>query len=286
MHRKVNDDMENVNEIRDDEIEIDLKELIGVLWRKAWIIILAALVFGAGAFAYTTFLVTPLYQSSSMIYILSSSTSVTSLTDIQLSSALTEDYEVLALSRPVIEEVIDVLDLDYSYEELCTFVTVTNPTDSHVLKFTIEHYDAQLAMEIANEMADVVSQRVANVMATDTPSSVESAVVATEPSSPNTMMNTLIGILLGLVLSVGIIVVVYVLDDTIKDEDDVVKYLGKNVFATLPKESGKRKEKKQKKNKTSHHSSKSEIPVKSTVSKQVKGQSNSRSQVKSSATQK
>lgn len=233
--------MENYNEIRDDEIEIDLKELFLVLWRKAWIIILSGLLFGVAAFGYTSFLVTPLYDAQSMIYILSSSTSLTSITDLQLSSALTEDYVILGTSRPVIEEVIENLELDYTYAEMVAMININNPSDSHVLQIQVTNESATTAMNIANEMANVVSDQVASVMATDTPRSVERAVLAESPSSPSVTKNTAIGILLGLVLSAGIIVVIYILDDTIKNEDDVVKYLGKSVLATLPREGGKRK---------------------------------------------
>lgn len=234
--------MDNFNEIHDDEIEIDLKELILVLWRKAWVIILATILCGGLAFGYTELCVTPQYESTSVIYILSSSTSMTSITDLQLSSELTADYTFLSTSRPVVEEVIENLSLDYTYDELVKMVSVTNPSDSHLIQITVTSPDNQEAMNIANEMADVVSDRVATVMATDTPTNAERAVAAEEPSSPSVVKNIAIGLLLGMVLACGVIVVIYVLDDTIKTEEDVVKYLGKSVLATLPREGKVRKE--------------------------------------------
>ncbi len=230
--------METMNQrVANDEIEIDLVELFHVLLRKAVVIILVAVV-GAGAmFAYTKFLVTPQYTAKSSLFILSKTTSVTSLADIQLSNYLTADFQVLATSRPVIEEVIDTLELDYTYEELVAILTVNNPADSRVLELIIEHPNPEKAAEIANEMADVVADRVASVMVTDKPTNVERAVVAKNPSSPNTMMNTAIGGLAGLVLAVGVIIVRHLMDDTIKTEEDVAKYLGTGVLAMFPVES-------------------------------------------------
>ncbi len=233
--------MENYREVKDDEIEIDLKELFLVLWRKAWLIILSALIIGAGAFSYTYFLVTPLYDAQAVIYILSSSTSLTSVADLQLSSALTEDYVILGTSRPAIEEVIENLELDYTYNEVVAMVTITNPSDTHILQIKVTNPSPTMAMNIANELADVMSDRVATVMATDTPRSVERAIEATSPSSPNVMKNTAIGALLGFILMAGLIIVIHILDDTIKTEEDVEKYLGKSVLATLPRESGKKR---------------------------------------------
>lgn len=227
--------MDNYKEIPNDEIEIDLKELILALWRKAWVLILSAIICGGVAFGYTSYFVTPLYQASSMIYILSTSTSITSYADLQLSAALTEDYEILGLSRPVLSEVIETLELDYSVSELSSMIELSNPADSHILSIKVTSAFGEEAMNIANEMADVVSDQVANVMLTDTPSIVEQAVLAGAPSSPSVVKNMAIGVFLGLFLSAGIIVVLFILDDTIKDEDDVEKYLRKSVLATLPK---------------------------------------------------
>ena len=236
--------MDNFNEINQDEIEIDLKELFGVLWRKAWLIILVGILFAGAAFAGTKMLITPMYTSTSRLYVLTKSTSVTSLADIQMSSQLTADYQLLSQSRPVVEEVIENLELEYTYKEMLDLITIMNPADTHVLEIQIIDAQPTEAMNIANEMADVVAERVANVMATDKPTIVERAVEAKEPSSPSVMKNTAIGGMLGILLVAGILVVLYILDDTIVDEDDVMKYLQKDVLAVLPKEGKSKKESK------------------------------------------
>ncbi len=233
--------MENNMEVREGEIEIDLRELFLVLWRKAFIIVCAMVVFGAAAFGYTKFMATPMYESSSMIYILSKATDTTSLSDFQLSAALTADYELLATSGTVLNEVIDTLDLDISYNQLLSCVDIENPTGTHALRIKVSYPDNKQAMVIANELAVVVSEQVAKLMDTEMPITWETATIAETPSSPSLGKNMVIGMLLGMFLSAGIIVVLFLLDDTIKDESDVAKYLGKNVLATLPKDQSTQK---------------------------------------------
>ena len=58
--------MDNKNE----EIEIDLKELFFVLRGKIVIIILTMLVFGVGGGLASHYLVTPMYSSTSGVYVL------------------------------------------------------------------------------------------------------------------------------------------------------------------------------------------------------------------------
>ena len=220
----------------DDEMEIDLLELFQVLLQKAWVIILC-MVIGAGlAFGGTKMLLTPKYSASSQIYILTKTTSVTSLADIQMGAQLTVDFEVLAKSRPVVEEVIDELNLDYTYEELVEMITTQNPSDTRILKMTVENEDPNLAKEIANAMAEVTAERVAYIMTTDKPKIVEEAVTPEKPSSPSTVKNTALGGSLGAVLAMGIIVIIYLMNDTIQTEEDVRKYLDLNTLAALPLE--------------------------------------------------
>lgn len=227
--------------IREEEdVEIDLLELASILWRKLWVIILC-LILGAGiAGGYTRFFITPQYTATSMIYVLGKTTSLTSLTDLQLKSELTADFTLLATRRPVVNDVLNKLNLDMSYESFCELITVTNPTDTHVLQIDATTPDPKLSKKIANAMADSVADNISSVMVTDKPSIAEHAVTPKEPSSPNLMKNTIMGGLIGALIAVGIIVIQVLLDDTIKTEDDVKKYLHVNALAAFPLEKKKR----------------------------------------------
>ena len=225
------------NQVREEEVEIDLLELFQVLLGKIGIIILSLVIGAALLFGGTKFLVTPQYSSTSMIYILTKTTSVTSLADIQMGRQLTKDFAILATSRPVVNNVIDGLGLEYSYEEMVGKVTVENPADTRYLKITVEDSDPELAAEMANEFADATADGVAEIMSTDRPSIVERAVVSKAPSSPSLGKNTVIGGVVAALLAMAVIVIRYLLDDTIKTEEDVTKYLGLNTLAALPLDS-------------------------------------------------
>ena len=84
---------------KDDEMEIDLGEIFHLLMNKLWIIVLCFIIGATLAFGGTKLLITPKYSASSMIYILTKTTSVTSLADIQMGTQLTADFEILAVWR-------------------------------------------------------------------------------------------------------------------------------------------------------------------------------------------
>ena len=228
-------------ELQNDEIVIDLLELFYVLMNKLWIIILCGVVGAVVAFSGTKLLITPQYTASSMIYILSETTSITSLADIQLGASLAEDFIVIGKSRPVIERVIRQLDLETNYEELASTISIVNKTDTHILTISVTNPDPELAADISNTLAENIKEQIADIMGTEEPNTVEEAVVPTKPSSPSTMKNTLIGGALGVLLVSAVIILLHLLDDTIKNEEDVKKYLGLNTLAAIPLEKRSKK---------------------------------------------
>lgn len=238
-----------------DDMEIDLMELFQVLWSKLSYLIVSLVLGAVAAGLFTKFLITPQYQAMSMIYIYSKTTSITSLTDLQIGSQLTVDFQIIATTREVVEDVIYQLNLDTTYEELCKNITIENPTSSRVLKLTVRNPDPRLAADISNALADRLRQQVADVMSTDKPSTVQRAVVPTKPSSPSMMKNVAIGGLACFAATAGIIIMLYLLDDTITNGDDVNRYLGLNTIAEIPLEHGQDNKKKKKRSSHKKHSS-------------------------------
>lgn len=230
--------MENAEKLQNEEIEIDLREIFFLLLRHIWIIILSAVI-GVASFGFYTYtMIDPLYESQSMMYVLTKSTSLTSLADVQLGTQLTNDYVVFITSRPVVDKVIDNLDLDMTYKEFLDHVSVDNPSNTRILKVTVRHTDPQMAQTIVNELTDVAASRVAEVMDTDAPRVADYGHLPEHPSSPSIVKNSAIGGMLLALLAIAIIVIHYLLNDSIKTSDDVERYLGLNVLGMIPLEEG------------------------------------------------
>ena len=223
------------------EDEIDLVELFYLLWGHAWQIILC-LILGAGlALGYTKLLVTPLYQATSSIYIVSASNnSVVNLSDLQIGAQLTADYQELILSRPLLEDVIRNLELTNAEGEpmstaaLSRMITITNTEDTRILKVTVTSPDPQESADIANELIDQACIYLPQIMETEEPNLVEEAIPPTQKSSPSTARNVVLGGLLGACLACGVLVVRYLMNDTFVTPDDVAKYLGVQPLAVIP----------------------------------------------------
>ena len=218
----------------DDEIEIDLLELFYAL-RHRWWAILLALVIGAGAAGvYTKKLIAPHYQSTSMVYVLSKETTLASLADLQIGSQLTKDYSVIIKSRPVLQEVIDKQNLAMTTDELGEMITIDNPKDTRILSITVEDIEPMRAKAIVDEVTKSASNYIGDIMEMVPPKVIEDGVVAVKPSSPSVKKNAAVGGLGLAVLVCGLICLKTVLDDTIKSEEEIEKYLGLSVLAVIP----------------------------------------------------
>lgn len=222
------------NQISDNEVTIDLLELAKVILKKIWILIICAAVGAASGYAYTKLFIPYKYQASSMIYIYTKTTSVTSLADLQVGSALSVDFQTIAKTREVVDAVRDELGINYSYEDMVSKITVESPTNSRILKITVVDTDPVMAANISNSLSNQLRLRIADIMDTDAPSIVSRAVVPSAPIGPSAVKNGCIVALVLVVLAVGILTLIYITDDTIKTEEDVNKYLGLNVIAVVP----------------------------------------------------
>lgn len=244
--------METVTTSTNKEVEIDLLELFQVMLMH-WKSLIASMVLLAAIFGlFTKFTFTPEYEAASELYVLSKSTSITSLADIQVGTSLTNDYEYVITGRTVLSTVIKNLGLKDTYEELKSRVTIENPTDTRVIRIVVNDNDIEQSKQIADEIANVSSAYIADNMDQAQPKKIQSAYASSKPVNNNILRNTLIGALLGLLLAGGLATIQYLLDDSVSNADDLEKKTGMKVLASLPLEEtveydGEKKKKKKKK---------------------------------------
>jgi capsular polysaccharide biosynthesis protein len=227
-----------------EELEIDLKELFYVLLDKIWIIILVGILMATGAGLVSKLLLKPIYTSSTSIYVINrQSEDKTTLSDLQTGTQLTKDYKILVKSRPVTEQVISELNLTMTSEDLAETITVNTPTDTRILEIVVENPDAYIAKQIADTIAEVSSERMVSVMEMEKVNIIEPGNLPTEPSSPNITRNMIIGGILGVLLIGFIVILVHILNDSIKSPDDIERYLGLTTLGTIPMLEGTTKKK-------------------------------------------
>nr|WP_297769488.1 Wzz/FepE/Etk N-terminal domain-containing protein [uncultured Butyrivibrio sp.] len=221
---------------KDDVLEINLGELFAVLMGRAFLIISAGVFFALSGLFLSKFVIHPEYESTTKIYILNKEENQTvTYSDVQISTQLTQDYAELIKSRRVLEEVIQRLHLvDMEYKDLYEVLKVDTPSDTRIVAITVKDEDPLMAMKIANCIREVASEHITNVMDIDAINVAETANVPTSKSSPSVVRWTVIAGFLGAVVVAFFAILGYLLDDSIKSNDDVERYLGMSTLALIP----------------------------------------------------
>lgn len=219
--------------------EINLKELFDYIKERIFMITAITLAVVALGCVYSSFLKTPMYRSTSTVLLVSDDGTTgnagTTQSDVQLNKSLVSTYSELVKSRTVLKTVIENLSLDYGVDSLSQKITVSNVSNTEIIKIDVVDADNTLAADIANEVVSVFGEEIKNHYKLQNVSVVDVAEEETEAYNINFVKDVIIYMLIGAVLAVGIVFVTFYFDTTIKSAEEVENKLGLPVLGIVPK---------------------------------------------------
>lgn len=236
-----------------NEIEIDLMGLLVRLKSKIWVILLVTVIFALGGYVGSKLFSTPMYTAVTQVYVFQSNEGGMNYNDLTVATQVRRDCALIIRGESVAREVINTLGLKTTPAKLIVGIDVTTEDNTRILKLTYTGADPEQAALIINTVRDVASEQIKTVMEMNALRTIYEASVPEVPSNMNTKRTVLVSAVLGLALSVAVLVVIFLLDDTIRTEEDVQNYLGLSTLAAIPvsddlfvarggsKSSGKRK---------------------------------------------
>lgn len=212
------------------EETISLKEIFETLKKRLSLIVLITIIATALSGFISFFILTPIYQSSTQILVNQSQSEqqVVDVNQVRTNIELINTYNVIIKSPTILEKVISELNLDKSFGQLNSQVTVNSEQNSQVVSISVQDSDPALAAKIANTIAETFQEEIPEIMNVDNVSILSKADVVKNPSpvKPNPMLNMAIAFVVGLMAGVGIAFLLEYLDNTIKTEQDIEKHLG------------------------------------------------------------
>lgn len=232
--------MNNKYNTDDDIMEIDLMYLGKAFLKKLWLIILIGILGGGIGFSIANFLITPLYEAKTIMYVNNNSNLLgnaglaLSSSDLSASQSLVRTYSVILKSRDVLEEVIRKDKLEYNYDELYDMID-TSPIDStEVFEVTVTSSNPEEAENIANTIAKIVPGKIGDIVEGSSAKIVDYAVLPAHKSYPSISKFTLIGGMLGVLIAIAIIAFLAITNDQIKDESELDGRFGLPILANVP----------------------------------------------------
>lgn len=215
-------------------IEIDVLSLLRTIWRKKFLILLTAILTTGLAFAYSAFLATPQYDSTTRLYVVTqSSDNGAGITnqDLQAGSFLVKDYKEIILSQDVLKNVTTTLGITDDIKEK---ITVNIPVDTRILSISVRDSDPNQAATIANTLRDEAAKKIIEVTKVSDVTTLEAALPAEKPSTPQTKRNLVLGFIVGAFLATALVLVLEVLDDRVKRPQDIEEGLGMTLLGLVP----------------------------------------------------
>lgn len=215
------------------EIEIDKIELLFWVLSKIHYVIIVGLM-GAIIMGMNASKAIPLYSATSKLYIVGNQGTSMNISDLQLGSMLTMDYEEVFRTWEVHEMVRSQLGLNYSYSQLQGMLSVSNPEDTRVLLITVRNPDAHLAADLANAYAAAAKAFILQTMDSEEPNVFSVALVPSVASRVSKAAEAAKGFLLGAVLMCGLLVLFFILDERPRTPEHIQKAADIPNLAIIP----------------------------------------------------
>lgn len=222
--------------------ELDLKELFNIFWERKLeivVILLISIVIGA---VYSFLIVEPKYTSYTTVLLTQgtgkeqneTSSSITQ-SDLTLNSNLVATYRDIITSRAVLQEVISNLNIQGLTEEnLKKSITVNQKSATEILEIKVTNANPNYAEIIANKTAEVFSKKVGEIFKINNVYIVDKAEASQTPSNINHTKDIVIFMFVGIVIACGYVLLVNMIDNTVKTEADIEKITGLKVLASIP----------------------------------------------------
>lgn len=212
-----------------------MKKLLGEVWNNMAVIVLFGVTVALAAMLITQLFLPKNYESTTKMYVLAKQESgVVTNGDMEASTALTRDYQELIRNRTVIEQVIAEKNLNIEYEDFLDKLLILTPTDTRVIYITVSDEDPYRAAEIADAVRTAAAENIQQVMNTESVNTVEMANIPSVPEGPSTMKNGALAGVLGIIFALAIVFLHSMMDDTIKNQSDVEKYLELSILGNIP----------------------------------------------------
>lgn len=203
--------------------EIDLKELFEFIKGKLGTLAIITISVCLLGCIYGLFIQKPMYKSYTTVILGGNESNSSTITqnDITINKNLVDTYAEIVKSRRVLDQVINELKLDTTYEELHDKITVTALNNTEIIMITVNDEDAKKAMNVANVTASYFTDEVVDLYNMNNVNVLDKAIQSEKPYNINVMKQIFIYFMIGFVLAAGILFVIFYFDRTIKSVEQV-----------------------------------------------------------------
>lgn len=220
--------------------EIDIKRLVTELLYKCWIIILAAMVFAIGGYAYAKTKLVPRYTASVSLYVnnydsdMNGEKSKVNNADLYTSQALVQTYLTFLTTDRVLDEVALKLEERYTVSQLRGMIGASVMNDTEIFNVSITSTNPEESAKIANIVAEMAPSVITEYVEGSSVKVVDYAKVPTTRSFPVYRKYVMMGFIAGGGLAAIIIVLMVLFNSKVTTEEEIEKMFTAPVIGKIP----------------------------------------------------
>ncbi len=210
---------------------MELSGYLSLVRRWWWTLLVAAWVAGLSGYLVGS-RITPTYEARAQLLVGPINTDVDTL---KASGQLVQTYAKLVTSQPILESVIQELNLPYTPGTLGVNVRATADDVTRFLSITVDDSDPNTAAKIANQLSDEIMQLASR--GSSRPEGelqvVDRADPPTSPIAPQVSLLALLAAVAGLLGAVVLILLIEYLAETVRTRDDLSRLTGFQFLAAI-----------------------------------------------------
>lgn len=222
---------------REESKVVTLKELWAIFVQHLWVLGLIAVAAAGITCLASRLTYVPAYSSTATLYILrqnSDTDTGSSDSDFSLALKVVSDCDYLLKSHSVLDEVIQTLGLDTSYDQLSRKVSISNPDNTRILKVTVQSDTPEKAKQIVDMLCEIGQEKIMKAMGFQQVNLYEYGTFEPNPcNTPKTVTCLMVGVAAA-VLAYAVFLIAFLLDDRIRTDEDVERYLGLSILGDIP----------------------------------------------------
>lgn len=224
-------------------LELNIVVFLRLVVKKLWLVIISAVVFAIAGSGLAMVLRTETYTSKISFVVNTLQDSVQAEnSDIAASINIAATYNYILQSRSIIESTVENCAIKVTYEEVARSLNVQTMTGSNVIELTVRTTDPEKSYAISKAIAENYKEIVSNIYSNANLNVCDYPVKAAAPDTSSlTLVIALIGTVLGVAVAVVILLVYFIVNDTIRDINDISKKLDINILGTISKLETKKK---------------------------------------------
>lgn len=204
---------------------LELSRLLRQKWY--WILLLVLLGIGA-AHILTIYFIVPQYSAETKLLVSQPSNAAQEieLGEIETNIQMINTYRDIIQDPVVLDEVQSALNNTVSENELRAKMEIVTQSDSQIFGIQVVDSEPQQAALIADTIAKVFKESVGSIIHVDNVAILSPARIPANPISPHYLFNIVIGALVGTIASIGGILIAFVADKRVHDENFSTEQLG------------------------------------------------------------